>query len=166
MRQLIDTVWQRRGTSWLWDEEALNQVCKASEAWSLRQFVQAIGKWPEQLPSNNGVTLVVAGLEGCLDLLSPDEAEIWLDEAVKSTILSFQDEYAGEASLIFWMPSAHGRLKVQSTTDSVTWVCGAPNQARQIDFGRILWGEANEYPQEILLAQGAKPAGLFHLRIT
>lgn len=166
MRQLIDTVWQRRGTSWLWDEEALNQVCKASEAWSLRQFVQAVGKWPEQLPSNNGVTLVVAGLEGCLDLLSPDEAETWLDEAVKSAILSFQDEYAGEASLIFWMPSAHGRLKVQSTTDSVTWVCGAPNQGRQIDFGRILWGEANEYPQEILLAQGAKPAGLFHLRIT
>lgn len=166
MRQLIDTVWQRRGTSWLWDEEALNQVCKASEAWSLRQFVQAVGKWPEQLPSNNGVTLVVAGLEGCLDLLSPDEAEIWLDEAVKSTILSFQDEYAGEASLIFWMPSAHTRLKVQPTTDSVTWVCGAPNQGRQIDFGRILWGEANEYPQEILLGQGAKPAGLFHLRIT
>ncbi len=65
MRQLIDTVWQRRGTSWLWDEEALNHVCKASEAWSLRQFVQAVGKWPEQLPSNTGVTLVVAGLEGC-----------------------------------------------------------------------------------------------------
>ena len=121
---------------------------------------------PGRIPSNNGVTLVVAGLEGCLDLLSPDVAEIWLDEAVKSTILSFQDEYAGEASLIFWMPSAHGRLKVQPTTDSVTWVCGAPNQGRQIDFGRILWGEANEYPQEILLAQGAKPAGLFHLRIT
>lgn len=166
MRQLVDTVWQRRGTSWLWDEEALNQVCNASEVWSLRQFVQAVGKWPEQLPSNNGMTLVVAGLEGCLDLLSPDEAEIWLDEAVKSTILSFQDEYAGEASLIFWMPSAHARLRVQQTTDSVTWMCGAPNQGQLIDFGRILWGEANEYPQEILLAQGAKPAGLFHLRIT
>lgn len=166
MRQLIDTVWQRRGTSWIWDEEALNQVCKASEAWSLRQFVQAVGKWPDQLPSNSGVTLVVAGLEGCLDLLSPDDAELWLDEAVKSTVLSFQDEYEGGASLIFWMPSGHGRLKVQPTTDSITWVCGAPNQARRIDFGRVLWGEANEYPQEILLAQGAKAAGLFHLRIT
>jgi hypothetical protein len=27
MRQTVDTVWQRRGTSWLWDEEARNQVC-------------------------------------------------------------------------------------------------------------------------------------------
>ena len=35
-----------------------------------------------------------------------------------------------------------------------------------IDFGRILWGQANEYPQEILLHDDGRPAGLFHLRIT
>ena len=35
-----------------------------------------------------------------------------------------------------------------------------------IDLGRILWGQANEYPQEVMLREGAKPAGLFHLRIT
>lgn len=33
-------------------------------------------------------------------------------------------------------------------------------------FGRILWGEAKEYPQKIRLRSAAKPAGLFHLRIT
>ena len=38
MRQVLDTVWQRRGTSWLWDEEARNTVCAAGEAWSLRQY--------------------------------------------------------------------------------------------------------------------------------
>jgi len=37
---------------------------------------------------------------------------------------------------------------------------------RLLAFGRVLWGEANEYPQEILLHDGGKPAGLFHLRIT
>lgn len=52
MRQLLDTVWQRRGTSWVWDEEARNQVCAASEVWSLRQFLRAVGNWPEDLPSN------------------------------------------------------------------------------------------------------------------
>ncbi len=35
-----------------------------------------------------------------------------------------------------------------------------------LDFGRILWGEAREYPQEILLPAASKTAGLFHLRIT
>lgn len=166
MRQVLDTVWQRRGTSWIWDEEARNQVCAASEVWSLRQFLQAAGNWPDDLPSNDSKTLVVAGLEGSLDLLAPDDAEAWLGDAVKAAILSFQDAYGGEAALIFWLPLGHSRLKIQASTDAVTWLCEAPHRGSQLDFGRILWGEANEYPQEILLREGSKPAGLFHLRIT
>lgn len=166
MRQVLDTVWQRRGTSWIWDEEARNQVCAASEVWSLRQFLQAVGNWPDDLPSNDNKTLVVAGLEGSLDLLAPDDAEAWLGDAIKAAILSFQDAYGGEAALIFWLPLGHSRLKIQAATDAVTWLCEAPHRGSQLDFGRILWGEANEYPQEILLREGSKPAGLFHLRIT
>jgi hypothetical protein len=103
MRQLLDTVWQRRGTSWIWDEEARNRVCGASEVWSLRQFLRAAG---------------------------------------------------------------HGRIKFHPATDAVEWRCAVLHSDRFLAFGRVLWGEANEYPQEILLREGSKPAGLFHLRIT
>ena len=166
MKQLLDTVWQRRGTSWIWDEEARNQVCVASEVWSLRQFLQAVGNWPDDLPSNGNNTLVVAGLEGSLDLLTPVDAETWLGDAVKQAILSFQDAYDGQAALIFWLPSGQGRIKFHPATDSIEWRCAAPYGENLLAFGRILWGEANEYPQEILLREGSKPAGLFHLRIT
>ena len=168
MRQLLDTVWQRRGTSWLWDEEARNQICAASEVWSLRQFLRASkapGNWPDDLPSNGSKTLVVAGLDGSLDLLTPTDAEAWLGDAIKTAILSFQDEYQGDAALVFWLPTGHNRIKVQAATDEVGWLCHTPH-GHQIDFGRVLWGQANEYPQEILLREGAKAAGLFHLRIT
>lgn len=166
MKQLLDTVWQRRGTSWIWDEEARNQVCVASEVWSLRQFLRAVGNWPDDLPSNGNNTLVVAGLEGSLDLLTPEDAETWLGDAVKQAILSFQDAYDGQAALIFWLPSGYGRIKFHPATDSIEWRCAAPRSESLLAFGRILWGEANEYPQEILLREGSKPAGLFHLRIT
>src|ERR1035438_4808120 len=96
MKQLLDTVWHRRGTSWLWDDEALAQICLAGEAWSLRQFVQATGLWPEDLPSNASNTLVVGGLDGCLDLLSPSDAENWLGSEMKKSIHSFQDFYDGK----------------------------------------------------------------------
>lgn len=165
MRQLLDTVWQRRGTSWLWDEEARNQICAATEVWSLRQLLRAAGNWPGDLPSNGGQTLVIAGLDGSLDLLTPTDAEIWLGEAIKPAILSFQDEYQGDAALVFWLPGGHGRIKTQTTTDEVTWLCQSPH-GHQIDFGRVLWGQANEYPQEILLRENTRAAGLFHLRIT
>jgi len=165
VRQLRDTVWQRRGTSWVWDEEARNQICAASEVWSLRQFLRAVGHWPDDLPSNGSKTVVVAGLDGSLDLLTPGDAEVWLNDVVKPAILKFQDEYQGDAALVFWLPTGCSRLKVQASTDAVSWLCQSPH-GHQIDFGRILWGEANEYPQEILLRDGGKPAGLFHLRIT
>ena len=92
MRQLRDPVWQVRGTSWVWDEEARNQICAASEVWSLRQFLRARGNWPDDLPSNGGRTLVVAGLDGSLDLLTPTDAEAWLGDAIKPYL---QDGPAG-----------------------------------------------------------------------
>lgn len=166
MKQIRDTVWQRRGTSWLWDAEALAQVGTAREVLSLRQFVQASGNWPEDLPSNDSNTMVVAGLDGCLDLLTPRDAENWLASEMKDAILSFQAFYDGQAALIFWLPSGAGRITSNSATDAVSWLCAHPNANERIDFGRVLWGEAHEYPQEILLRVGAKPSGLFHLRIT
>jgi hypothetical protein len=97
--------------------------------------------------------------------LTPTDAETWLGEAIKPTILSFQDEYQGDAALVFWLPGGHNRIKAQAATDEVSWLCHTPH-SHQIDFGRVLWGHANEYPQEILLRGGGKPVGLFHLRIT
>lgn len=166
LKQLRDSVWERHGTSWIWDDQARNCVCTANEVWSLRQLLRAVGKWPDDLPSNSNRTLVVAGLDGTLDLLTPSVAETWLGDVVKEAILSFQSYYEGEAALIFWLPSAGDRIKIHTATDAVSWRCPPPHGESVLDFGRVLWGEAREYPQEILLSNDGKAAGLFHRRIT
>lgn len=166
MKQLLDTVWQRRGISWIWDDAAFNRVGKTGEVLSLRQFFRSERHWPDDPPSNNGRTMLVAGLDAYLDLLSPDEADTWLADEFKHAILAFQDHYQGDVALVFWLPNGDRRIRVGTSSDAVVWQCGAPHGDRQIDFGRLLWGEAREYPQEILLLPGGKPAGLFHLRIT
>jgi hypothetical protein len=166
MKRMLDSVWQRRGVSWVWDDEALSAVTKPSEVFSLRQLMRAARDWPDDLPSNGGNTLVVAGLDACLDLLAPADADSWLGNELKSAILSFQDEYSGEAALIFWFPKGERRFHTDMATDAVRWRCSAPHADQQIEFGRILWGEAREYPQEIVMSEGGKPVGLFHLRIT
>lgn len=165
MKQTLDTVWQRRGISWLWDEQAFTQVCRAPEVWSLRQLLRIDGNWPDDLPSNDGQTVVVAGLRASLDLLAPEAAETWLGDVVKPAILSFQDNFETERALVFWLPDCRDRIRVNPADDAVSWLCQTPH-GRAIDFGRLLWGNANKYPREILLEDGAKPAGLFHLRIT
>lgn len=166
MKQVLDTVWQRRGVSWIHDDEALSSVTKASEVYSLRQLLRASKNWPDDLPSNGGNTLVVAGLDACLDLLAPADADSWLGDELKTAILSFQDEYSGEAALIFWLPKGERRFQTDMATDAVRWRCSAPHTNQHIEFGRILWGEARDYPQEIVMAERGKPVGLFHLRIT
>ncbi|WP_171230679.1 hypothetical protein [Ruegeria sp. HKCCA4008] len=166
MKQLLDSVWLRRGVSWIWDDDAFARIAKAQEVVSLRQLIRLNGSWPDDLPSNGGDTLVVAGLDACIDLMSPADADAWLSGELKTAILSFQDEYDGQAALIFWLPNGQRRFQIDLATDAVRWRCSAPNSGNQIDFGRILWGEAREYPQEILLSPDGKPAGLFHLRIT
>jgi hypothetical protein len=166
MKQLLDTVWQRRGVSWIWNDEALNKIAKPDEVFSLRQLLRLNGQLPEELPSNNGSTMVVAGLDACLDLMLPEDSDAWLGNELKHAILAFQDFYQGDGALVFWLPAGQRRVYVQTASDAVVWHCGAPHGDRQIDFGRLLWGEAREYPQEILLAEGAKTVGLFHLRIT
>jgi hypothetical protein len=166
MRQMRDSVWQRRGVSWLWDPNVLAAVCKPAEVVSLRQWMRMRGNWPDSLPSSNGRAVVVAGLDGGLDLLSPHDGETWLGSDVKENILSFQAEYDSDAALIFWLPEGRRRIQVRSASDDVVWQCAAPHSNEKLDFGRLLWGEAREYPQEIWAAGATASAGLFHLRIT
>ena len=166
MKQVHDSVWQRRGVCWIWGDAPFAMVARASEVYSMRQLLLATRSWPDDLPSNGGDTLVVAGLDACLDLLSPTDADAWLGGDLKSAILSFQDFYEGQASLVFWLPNGQRRIRIDLATDAARWRCSAPFTNETIDFGRVLWGEAREYPQEIILAHGGKSVGLFHLRIT
>lgn len=69
-------------------------------------------------------------------------------------------------ALIFWTPSGQGRTKFHPATESIEWRCAPPHGDSLLAFGRILWGEASESPQEVLQREGAKAAGLFRLRIT
>jgi hypothetical protein len=136
------------------------------EVVSLRQWLRMRGKWDDALPSGNGSAVIVAGLDGGIDLLAPDDAESWLGGEIKETILSFQDFYNSDAALIFWLPEGKRRIQINTATDVVTWQCAAPHSRSRIDFGRLLWGDAGEYPQELMLHGATELAGLFHLRIT
>lgn len=142
MKLLKDGVWQRRGISLLWGPEALANVTAPNEVMSIRQFLAMVGRWPEALPANGGKALVVAGLEGCLDLIDPSFAEEWLKSDLLPAMLAFQDEYSLEAALIFWLPTGKNRVKMNSASDAYSWICAAPHSSRRIEIGRILWAGA------------------------
>jgi hypothetical protein len=172
MEMLKDTSWHRSGMTILWDAESLGSFVGHEEVVSIRQMVQLSRSWPEDLPSNHGCTLVVAGLEACLDLLSPLEAEEWLTRPFRQWILSFQDKYQSQAGLVFYVTDGLKRIH-QDSSGTFIWRCGPPNTNSEIDFGRSLWSGAQEDVSWLGLSQGKEnpggavdPIGLFLRRLS
>lgn len=142
MRQMTTDVWTRRGISLLWDPNVLAELCKPAEVFTMRQLFSVVGHWGDDLPSNRGRTLVVAGLEGCMDMLAPDEAEEWLTLEVRGAMLSFQEEYSLEAGLVFWLPTGGPRVGVNPASEDFYWKCSPPYAGQTLDLGRILFSGA------------------------
>ena len=87
MRLVRDKSWARRGVTLLWGAKALNGLAEPSQIGSIRRFFELSRQWPEDLPNGDGKSLIIAGIEGCLDILEPEDAELWLEQELKVAIL-------------------------------------------------------------------------------
>lgn len=168
MKVLRADTWKRRGCSLLWDAQQLAACTASDEVVSMRQFFSMAKNWPEELPSNNGQTLVVVGLEGCLDALSPDSAATWLSRDLLDVISGFRQEYELDAGLIFWLPSGRPRVRYSLAVDQYSW------ERRRDDLlplGRLLWAGGQADAERIVVGQrntdpdGPGYVGLYHPKI-
>ncbi len=173
MKTIRQDGWRRRGVSLLWDAESLNKVATPGQVISVRDFFALRTAWPEDLPSSGGDAIVVAGLEGCLDALSPEDAATWLANDLKDVVLDFQDHYEGQAALVMWLPTGGKRVKMTASTERYTWSLTASNTAKTIELGRFLWGGAEADVARIIDSDDSKAdwdgpawAGLHHPRIS
>ena len=139
----------------------------------MRQFFNMGGQWPDALPSAHGDALVVVGLEGCLDTLTPQDAEEWLRVDFRSHVLRFQSEYENQKALIFWLPDGRARVKAAPASEEYFWVCTGQHSNQVLPLGRCLWAGAESDARRIISgttsnadADGPAWAGLYHPRIS
>lgn len=164
--------WSRRGFALLWCTETLVKIGKPTEVCSLRQFFSMVDKWPEDLPSDNGDTLIVSGVEGCIDVLDTKDAERWIETDLRQATLSFQERYQGQAGLVFWLPSGRTRISMRGASEEYYYRHqGAGNDGLHI--GRLLWSGAENEIERIMNTDDKKAdydgkhyAGLHHSRIS
>ncbi len=172
MPAIDDTRWQRRGFTLLWGAETLAQLARPEEAVTMREFLN-IQQWPGRLPSVNGNAMVVVGLEGCLDMLSPQDAEAWLNEDFRNQIFRFQREYENQAALILWLPDGKRRVIMAPASEEYLWICAAPYSNQNLSLGRCLWSGAESDAKRIVNPNihasdpdGLSWVGLYHPRIS
>jgi len=164
--------WPRRGFALLWDTRTLGNLVSPADVLSMRELFALAQNWPEELPAANGDALVVAGLEGSLDVLTAADAREWLTGDFRDLILSFQDYYEGQAGLIFWMPSGHGRISMKGATEEYFWT-HRDSVAGGLPIGRLLFSGAESEVERVLNSDdpgvdvdGKHWIGLHHPRIS
>lgn len=150
MKVLHGDVWKRRGLGLLWDAKTMSALAQPHQVISIRQFFAMVGKWLGDLPCNDGRALVVAGLEGVLDIMKPADAQSWLEHDFSPAILAFQDKYGLEAALVFWLPTGKNRFRMNPATEAYSWLCSAPHGNQKLELGRILWAGAEGDVKRIL----------------
>ena len=111
--------WFRRGFALLWDTETLAEIVDPLNVVSIRQLFSMVDSWPCNLPHAGGDAIVVAGVEGCLDVLNSADAERWLAEDLRDAIMSFQGHYEGGAGLILWLPSGRTRIAMRGASEEL-----------------------------------------------
>ncbi|MBK8999610.1 MAG: hypothetical protein IPM35_28155 [Myxococcales bacterium] len=165
--------WKRRGFSLLWEPRVLATVIAPTAVVSIRDFFAMRKAWPDDLPGSEGDALVVAGLDGCLDSLSEQDAVTWLENDVKLAVLSFQEHYEGQAALILWLASGRTRIGMDLADEEYFWRVNASKDGPRLPLGRCLWGGAEADVGRILVSEEKAPdfdgdayVGLHHPRIS
>lgn len=172
VRTRFNQGWPRRGFALLWDAEILSGLNAPSDVVSLRQFFSLVENWPDELPAANGDALVVSGFEGCLDVLSEEDAVLWIETDLKEAVLSFQDFYQGQAGLILWAPSGLNRVSMKGASEEYYWKHrGAGGDG--LPIGRLLFSGAENEVERLMNTDnpqadydGKHWAGLHHPRIS
>jgi len=168
MKVLENNTWTRRGCSLVWDAKALMSCAKPSEVVSLREFIAMSRNWPVDLPSNDGDALVVAGVEGCIDVLDDASAQTWVERDLRQVIFEFQDEYQNDAALLFWLPSGRTRMHYALASGEYSWTSIT---GERLPLGRLLWAGAQSDAYRIDNAHNGAhnvedAAGMYHPRIS
>lgn len=164
--------WSRRGFTLLWDAETLAEIVDPADVVSIRQMFALVDRWPDELPAAGGDAVVVAGVEGCLDVLSGPDAERWLVEDLRRAIMSFQTHYEGGAGLILWLPSGRSRIVMRGASEEYHYKHRNSGESG-LHIGRLLWSGAEIEIERIMNTDddaadydGKHWVGLYHPRIS
>jgi hypothetical protein len=128
--------WIQRGFALLWNSNGFSLGDRDLEHVTLHQFLT------RDEPVNSlrvGQQLVVTGLEACLDVLTPADAERWVEEDLHRALLYFQDRYETQVPLVLWMPGSARRIDYDGFEDHLRWRFGGGPEAPVLDLGRLLF---------------------------
>jgi hypothetical protein len=169
MPQLLADIWTRRGLSLIWGASGLARA-KSQEVISLRKLFQMAEEgFNDPLPSNDGRLLIATGLEGSLDVLTPEDAEAWTIEYIRPVLTRFQEVWDGSGALAFWLPSGDARIVERPASAAYDWRLPTGHGGKTLRLSEMIFSGADDDLQQIMDKQATgrtECIGLYHPRVS
>ncbi len=160
MRELSSTSWRRRGSSVVFDREALAPLI-GGEAWmvSLRTALGWLDAFPTEPPAQ--ATILVTGLEAALETQAPAAAEALLERRVARLIERVQSQW-DRCGLVFGFAAPANAFETTGVREEVLFRVQGRRQVR-LSFG--LWdGSATVNLARLYADRPAGPVAIgFHV---
>jgi hypothetical protein len=147
MREMNATTWRRRGSSVVYHKCMLGPLIASGCLISLREALGWMRTWPKR-PPGDGPTVLIAGLEACLEVLSAPDGEEFLRHRIKPFIQEFQSQW-DQCGLVFGFGCSPKRFRVDPHDDVLFSVPGSG----ELRFSASLWN-------------GAARQDMYHLLVT
>ena len=145
MKRMGNTSWKRRGSSVIYGKSLLTPFVASSSMISLREALSWRGNWPDEPPGDVD-TILVAGLEACLDTMEANEAYDFLRQTVRPLIIAFQNRW-DRRGLIFGFNCSSRKFEIDAQ-EQVIFIGVKANTRIRLSNG--LWnGAASDELYEI-----------------
>jgi len=152
MNTLTHTVWQRRGTSVIFDQESLGPFISGGAVVSLRQALA----WARDLPSVPpvpGPTLLVSGLETVIETLEPMDAEDFLRCRIRPLLLALQNRWT-DCGVVFGFTSHPRTFEETSFEEEVLY---RRRDRKTVRLSEGLWDGSAAVNMKRIAREGVKP---------
>lgn len=120
MREMTSSTWLRRGSCVIYEKQLLAPLIQSGCMVSLRHALGWMLAWPQQPPAE-GQTVLVGGLQTCLEVLPPTEAEDFLQKRVKPFIEEFQS-YWPQCGLVFGFGAHPNAFRITAMKEEIEFV--------------------------------------------
>lgn len=125
MEDMTSTVWQRRGSSVVFNGDLLGPLISSGCMISLREILGWVGSWPTAIPGGQS-TVLVSGLEAALEVMEKTEAENFLRCKITPIIQEFQSRWDA-VGLILGFGCSANRFRID-TFENVLFKCPGGNE--------------------------------------
>jgi hypothetical protein len=152
METISNTVWQRKGSSVVFDQKSLSPFIADESVISLRQILSWRNKLPIT-PPGSGKTILISGLETIIETMEVQDAEEFLSHRIRPLIIDIQNRWSN-CGIVFGFSAHSNAFRETALEEEVLF---HRRDQKQIRLSKGLWDGSATINMKRIVREGDKP---------